>query len=81
MLCPQRSEPLVSLQEHPELLGLLQDDSFREALAGRPVETLGRYGIRLEAQDVPDSVRLPEVPESHLPGPRGILENLWAGLV
>jgi hypothetical protein len=73
MVYPQISSPVVSLQENPKLLSLLQDSAFREALMSRPLEVLGHHGIHVDAKDVPDQVEIPDLQAG--------FEQLWAGLI
>ena len=76
MLCPQTST--VSLQEHPEILALLQDDDLRQELQDRPAEVLGRYGLHLEAKDIPRVVQLPRVSDF---SDRAAIGPRWMGLI
>ena len=77
MLCPQESA--VSLQEHPEFLSLLRDDGFRQELKAHPLEVLGRFGLHLQAEDIPSEVDLPDVSEMQTSGKGPVFP--WAGLL
>lgn len=58
----RQERPAISLQEHPELIRLLNDERFRLELRAKPVEVLARYGVHLSASDVPQSLDLPSLP-------------------
>lgn len=64
--------PRISLQEYPELRSLLEDDRFRQELKTHPAEALARFGVHLEADDVPETVELP-TPDNYVLKP-------WEGL-
>jgi hypothetical protein len=65
-------EPAISLREHPELLRLLGDERFRQELKAKPVEVLKKFGVRLEGDEVPQTVELPMPPK--------LSDIIWAGL-
>ncbi len=77
MQCPQESA--ASLQEHPDFLTLLQDDGFRQELKAHPAEVLGRYGLHLKSEDVPDVVSLPKASDIQSSGKGPIIT--WHGLI
>lgn len=57
-----RTHTSISLKEHPELVGLLHDQAFRQCLESEPAKALSRFGFQLRAEDTPDSVTLPSAP-------------------
>jgi len=85
MLCLQNaatktypdSTTAVSVGVHADFFrGLARDETLREELRIRPVETLASFGIHLDASQLPSSVTLPP------PETLAILVDpprLWAG--
>lgn len=64
----------VSLNERPGFLALFQDAEFRQEFEADPVKALAANGVRLEASEVPEAVKLPE----EVPSISGGL--VWNGL-
>ncbi len=68
MLCPVNTAPqlfpdsttAVSVEAHADFFkGLVRDESLREELTARPLETLAAYGIYVDSRQVPSQVTLP----------------------
>lgn len=64
----------ISLQEHPALIGMLNDEQFRQELETRPVDVLKRFGVHLRAEEVPHAVDLASPP-------KGKAAYVFAGLI
>lgn len=80
MAYEQKINHVVSLQEHPDFLSLLQNETFRQELQARPVEVLGQCNISMGADDIPDSVHISEVPGDLEVADR-FVEEIWATLL
>ena len=74
-----QQSPKISLQEHPELITLLQDESFRRELESRPVEVLEKYDVHLSSKEIPRNVKIPT--ELGIQALRVGGEIQWLGLI